>query len=63
MVVMKKSNLCIQTKYSRVDSLEDISDELRFIGRDGKYDVYFGKHDDIYFVEADHDKGRIDKTS
>lgn len=52
MVVMTKCNLCINTHYSRVESLEDISDELRYIGKDGKYDVYFGKHDDIYFVEA-----------
>lgn len=59
MVVMTKCNLCINTHYSRVDSLEDISDELRFIGKDGKYDVYFGKHDDIYFVEG-KDDGKVD---
>lgn len=52
MVVMKKSNLCIQTKYFIIEYLEEIHDEIRFIGRDGKYDVYFGKHDDIYFVES-----------
>ena len=61
MIVMTKCNLCINTYYSRVDSLEDISDELRYIGKDGKYDVYFGKHDDIYFVEVGHGKMDGDK--
>ena len=35
MVVMTKCNLCINTHYSRVEILEDISDELRYIGKDG----------------------------
>ena len=56
MIVMTKCNICLTTEYKRVISLDDISDKLRYIGKDGEYEVYFGKHDDIYFVKEDEDE-------
>lgn len=59
MIVMKVSYIVVNRAYHRVDSLEEISDEIRFIGKDGNLDVYFGKDDDIYFVEESRD-GKMD---
>ena len=51
----------IVLKVGYIDILEEISDEIRFIGKDGNLDVYFGKHDDIYFVEGKDGKMDGDK--
>lgn len=61
MIVLQRCEVIFYTDYHRVDSLEEISDKLRFIGKDGKYDVYFGKSGNIYFVEADNGKMDGDK--
>ena len=56
MIVMTKCNICLNTEYKKVISLDDISDKLRYIGKDGDYEVYFGKHDDIYFVKNENEE-------
>lgn len=55
MIVMTKCNICLNTQYKRVDHMDEIPDTIRYIGKDGDYDVYFGKHDDIYFVKEAED--------
>ena len=56
MIVMTKCNICLNTQYKRVTSMNEIPDEIRYIGKDGDYKVYFGKSDDIYFVKEDEDE-------
>ena len=46
--------------YYRVKSLDELRDDLTYIGKVGRFQYYVGVFGDIYLIREDADNGKMD---